>query len=182
MKSTQSIRRLASAVILAGLGAVSAFGDSATGTTDLQVTVAAEAAIVVDTATTTLTSAGIFADYTGSTSYTYKIRTTAVGGTGAVVLQITSDFSPAGGPSVATPPSVGDALTYVCSAVAPATACVGTQTSSTASATPVASFGADAHSIKAGTGGNSTTWTLTNDPVYQTGAYSATATYTISAT
>ena len=34
----------------------------------------------------------------------------------------------------------------------------------------------------AGTGGNSVSWSLTNDPQYATGSYSATATFTISAT
>src|SRR5689334_9451173 len=106
MKYTQSISRLALAVILAGLGAVSAFGDSATGTTTVSVNVAAEASITVDTATTSLTSSGIFGDYTGTTSYSYRIRTTKVGGSGTVVLKITSDFN-AGGPSVTTPPSAG---------------------------------------------------------------------------
>ena len=63
---------------------------------------------------------------------------------------------------------------------APGTACTGTITSSTASATSVATFGANAHSVSAGNTG-SVAWSLTDDPTYQTGAYSATVTYTISA-
>jgi hypothetical protein len=45
----------------------------------------------------------------------------------------------------------------------------------------VATFGAGASSANAGTAA-STAWSLTNDPLYHTGSYSATATYTISAT
>jgi len=173
-------KRLGLAALLAGLGAGSAFGDSATGTTNLQVTVAPEASIVVDTATTPLTSSGIFGDYTGTTGYTYKIRTTQSTGSGSVVLQISSDFAPTGGPSVGSPVN-GDTLSYTCTTTAPATACSGSQTSSTSTTTPVASFGADAHSLAAGTSGNTTIWDLTNDPAYQTGSYQATATYTIAA-
>lgn len=186
MKPTPNLKRLGTAVLLmAGLGASSAFGQFSanTGTTSLNVTVAAEASLQIDTATTSLTSSGtLFADYTGSTNYSYKIRTSqGGGGTGTVTLKITSDFSPAGGPSVATPPTTGDALTYTCSAVAPATACSSNQTSSTASATSVATFGSDAHSAKAGNSSNSVSWTLSNDPQYKTGAYSSVATFTISA-
>ena len=52
---------------------------------------------------------------------------------------------------------------------------------STSVQTNVATFGADNRSLFAG---NSETvaWTLTNDPKYKTGAYSATVTFTISAT
>ena len=156
------------------------FGTS--GTTTVSVTVAAEAAIRIDTATTGLTATGtIFNDYTGTTNFTYKVRTTQTGGTGNIQLQVTSDFSPSGGPSVASPPSGGDTLAYTCTVSAPGTACSGSQTSSTTAATAVATFGANAHSTKAGNTG-STAWTLSNDPVYVTGSYSATVTYTISAT
>jgi hypothetical protein len=45
----------------------------------------------------------------------------------------------------------------------------------------VATFGAAANSTSAGNSA-STAWSLTDDPVYATGTYTATATYTISAT
>src|SRR5437899_8088411 len=103
MKQSKTPWRLTTAVILmAGLGAVSAFGQTfaASGTTTLSVNVAAEASISIGTSTTTLSSTpGLFADYTGTTNFTYKIRTTQSGGTGAVNVQITSDFAGAGGPS-----------------------------------------------------------------------------------
>jgi hypothetical protein len=177
------MRKLFGLVLVGLLGSASAFAQfGPTGTTLLEVTVASEAAIRVDTATTNLISAGSFANYTGSTDYTYKIRTSAVGGTGTITVQITSDFSPAGGPSVAAPPSVGDTLGFTCTASAPATACAGAQTASTTVATNIATFGANAKSAVAGNGGNSVNWSLTNDPQYATGTYQATATFTISAT
>ena len=177
-------KKLFLALVLATMGTSSLFAQFAgTGTTSVNVTVASEVAIRIDTAATALTTAGtIFNNYTGTTNFTYKIRTTKVGGTGTVTLQVTSDFSPVGGPSVATPPTAGDTLAYTCTVAAPGTACVGSVTSSTAAATSVATFGANNHSLGAGTGGNSVNWTLTNDPVYETGAFSATVTFTISAT
>ncbi len=154
---------------------------AATGTTSVSVTVAAEAAIRIDTSTTTLTQGAVFANFTGTTNFTYKVRTTAATGAATIQLQVTSDFAPGGGPSVASPPSAGDALTYTCTVSAPATACSGAQTSSTASVTGVATFGAGATSAVSGNSG-SVAWTLTNDPRYATGAYAATVTFTISAT
>jgi hypothetical protein len=47
--------------------------------------------------------------------------------------------------------------------------------------TTVVTFGADTHSALAGSSGT-TVWSLTNDPVYKSGTYTATATYTISVT
>src|SRR5712692_5726451 len=168
MNHSRSIWRLTTAIILmAGFGAVSAFGQfAASGTTTLSVTVAAEASIQINTATTTLSSTpGLFVDYTGTTAFTYKIRTTKSGGTGAVNVQVTSDFAGAGGPSVASPPSAGDKLTYNCTVAAPGTACTGPITALTSGTTSVATFGADARSAQAGNAG-SVSWTLTNDPVY----------------
>jgi hypothetical protein len=184
MKQSNMACRLATALFLmAGFGGVSAFGQfAASGTTTLSVTVPAEASISITTATTTLSSTpGLFVDYTGTTAFTYKIRTTQSTGTGAVNVKITSDFAGAGGPSVATPPSAGDALTYNCTVAAPGTACTGPVTALTTATTNVATFGADAHSGLAGNSG-SVSWTLTNDPAYKTGTYTATATFTISAT
>ena len=152
-----------------------------TGTTTVSVTIAAEASLQVDTATTTLTSSGIFANYTGSTALTYKIRTSASTGSGNITLRVTTDFSPAGGPSVLTPPNGGDTLAYTCTVAAPGTACTGSQTSSTTASTPLATFGAAANSATAGNS-SSVAWTLVNDPAYKTGAYSATVTFTVSAT
>src|SRR6185312_795197 len=173
------------AVLIAA--ASQAFGQfAATGTTSLSVAVAAESAISITTPTTSLSEAsgaGLFGSpYTGTTNFSYKVRSTKVGGGGSITVKITADFA-AGGPSVATPPT-GDAMTYGCTATASsATACTGPVTASTSSATTVATFATDAHSAS-GVGSSdsgSVTWTLPNDPVYKTGTYTATATFTISA-
>jgi hypothetical protein len=176
---------LSAAVLVAG--ATQAFGQfAATGTTTLSVAVAAESAISVTTATTTLaeaSGAGIFGSpFTGTTNFSYKVRSTKVGGGGSITVKITADFA-AGGPSVASPPT-GDAMTYSCTSAASATPCTGPVTASTGSATSVATFATDAHSA-AGTGSSdagTVVWTLPNDPLYKTGTYTATATFTISAT
>ena len=75
---------------LAGMARAQTF--NTTGTTSLQLNVAAEAALSIDTGTTNLTAApGIFANpFTGSTSLTYKIRTTKVGGTGSISYELSS--------------------------------------------------------------------------------------------
>jgi len=156
---------------------------SANSPSTLNLTVAAEAAITVNTSPT-LTSAGTFDPFTGATTFTYWIRT---GGSGSpnINVKITSDFScVATGPCVGTPPS-GDSLTYSCSMTSPAsgtvTNCAGTPTALTSAATSVATFGTNTHTAAAGATGNTVNWTLTNDPLYPVNSYSATATFTISA-
>ena len=157
------------------------FGTS-TGTTNVTVTIGAQAGLNITNSSTPLTATGTnFNTFTGSTGLTYFIRTSASGGSGSITLKVTSDFTPSGGPSVATPPTAGDALAYACTVGSPGTACTGTQTSSTTTSTAVATFGADAHTSTAGSTA-SIAWTLTNDPKYKTGTYDATVTFTISAT
>jgi hypothetical protein len=164
-------------LIMAG----TARAQSLTGTTAVQVAIAAEASLTINTATSTLSTIGAtFSNpFTGTTSLTYKIRTTKVGGSGLITLKVTTDFAGAGGPSVLAPPTAGDALTYSCTLAAPGTACTGPITSSTAVATNVGTFGTDNKSASAGNAGT-INWSLTNDPVYSTGTYTATVTFTIS--
>jgi hypothetical protein len=152
---------------------------SATGATSVTVTVGAEAALTVTSPTTLAATGTVFNPYTGTTTVTYFIRTTQSTGSGSITLKVTTDFSPANGPSVGTPPTAGDALKYTCTAAAPATPCSGSQTALTTGTTSVATFGADAHTTPSGST-VTTSWTLTNDPVYKTGSYSATVTFTIS--
>jgi len=157
-----------------------------TGTTTLSVTVAAEAELEINTATTTFsTSANTFADYTGTTNLGFRVRTGAAGGSsGTITLQITSDFAPTGGPTFGgTQLTAGDNPTYICgaSSMTAATPCSGTITPSLTASQPVYSFGANAHSQKAGDTG-AVTWTVPNDPLYPVNTYHATATFTISAT
>lgn len=174
------MKKVLLAAVVTALLASSAFSQTTSPTSQVLVNVAAEAALTVPT-DATLTSTGTnFADYKGTSTFTYFIRTTQSTGTGSITLKVTSDFSPSGGPSVATPPTSGDALTYVPTVSSPASSAT-VQTASTSAGTNVASFGAGAHSTKSGNSG-SVDWTLTNDPVYSTGAYSATVTWTISAT
>ncbi|HUP05294.1 MAG TPA: hypothetical protein VMU19_14955 [Bryobacteraceae bacterium] len=152
-----------------------------TGATSLSVAVAAEAAISVTTATTNLTAgATAFTNYTGSTSFSYKVRTSSGSGSGSITLEITTDFAPTGGPSVGSP-LTGDTISYTCSTSGVGTACTGSQTPSTTAQTNVLSFTKNIHSSKAGDSG-SVSWTIPDDPAYPTGTYTATATFTISAT
>jgi hypothetical protein len=172
-------------IVLAGamlsLAGVARAQFNATGTTTLSVNVASDAAIQISTGNTAMATAGaaFSSDYTGQTSFIYKIRTSAAAGTGTITLRVTSDFN-AGGPSVTAPPTAGDTLTYTCSVTNPGTGCAGSLTASTTSSTSVATFGSNAKSAKAGNSG-STSWDLTNDPLYSTGTYTATVTFTISA-
>jgi hypothetical protein len=172
-------RPLVAAAMLA-LASVPNMLAQTTGTSTLSMTVAAGASITISTSTTTLTAASTFAAYTGTTSFSYSIRTSQSTGAGSIQVKITSDFSPSSGPSVGTPPSSGDALTYTCTSTV-GTACSTAQTASTSSNTSVVTFGADAHSAASGSTGT-VVWSLTNDPTYKSGTYSATATFTISAT
>ena len=174
------------ALLLAASSALAQLGTTAP-TATVTVNVATEAALTIQTAALTLNQTGSnFADYTGTTLFTYFIRTAKSGGTGSIVLEVTSDFSAGGGssPSVASPPTSSDHLYYSCTVPNPtsgtATPCTGPVNSSTSTSTNVATFGADARSPKAGVS-SSVLWGLSNDPLYQTGSYTATVTYTISA-
>ena len=174
-----SLRRALVPALLIGLsGTIYA---QTTGTTNMSITILPEASIVINTATTSLTAATPFATFTGTTSFTYKIRTTTAAGNGTIQLEVTTDFAPANGPSVASPPTASDHLQYTCTVASPGTACSSTVTASTSALTSVGTFGADAHSAAAGNAG-SVAWTLTNDPNYKVGSYTAVVTFTISAT
>ena len=165
------------------LAASFSYAQSPTATANLSVTVGAEAAIVVNSSPA-FASSGIFGNYTSATALTYYVRTIT---SGTVTVEITTDFSTGGtngGPSVAAPPVSGDLLTYSCTAAAPsagtATPCSSAVTASTSTATSVVAFGANTQSAKAGNSAT-TAWTLTNDPSYKAGSYTAVATYTIAA-
>lgn len=134
-------------------------------------------------ASLTLTHAGTtFVAYSGNLTVSYRARTTAATGSGSLSMQATADFTPAGGPSIAS-----GQLTYTCSVAGLGTACSGTQTASTGSQTSVVTMGA---SLCTGGGGSCSaanpntvlsTFTLSDNPAYKTGTYSATLTFTISA-
>ena len=138
----------------------------------LGVTVGAEASFTTVDAATSLTHSGTnFASYTGTTNFTYKLRTTTSGGTGSITVALTT-FATNG-------PLLAD-LSFACTdAVTLGTPC--SSTVSSTSAQNVISFGADKHSADAGNAGT-TVWTLVDQPTTKTGSYTSTATFTISST
>jgi hypothetical protein len=142
-----------------------------TGSTTVTATVAADASITVSTPTV-LTAGVAFANFTGSTTVTFSIRTTKVGGSGSITLQA-AEFTTAGGPLV----SAGN-LTYSCSGTpSVGTKCAGPITASTSTPTAVLSaVGADA---KANAQVVNVDWTLANSPSFSTGSYSSTVTFTL---
>ena len=112
----------------------------------------------------------------------FRARTSIAGG-GTITLQITSDFSPAGGPSAAA-----GALQYSCSGASLGTPCSGIQTATPNSQTPVLALPAAACTGGGGacSAGDSNSlnlnFTLADDASYATGSYSAQLTFIISAT
>jgi hypothetical protein len=165
------IKRILFTVIAATALAIAplAFGAD---TSALNVTVGPEATFASAFSATTLTAADTkFGGFAGTTSFTYKIRTTLSGGTGSIAVQVTS-FG-AGGPAVAD-------LSYTCTAPSSGTPCATSTAASAATATSVVAFSADAHSSESGDSG-STVWALVDKVAIVTGSYSSTATYTISA-
>jgi hypothetical protein len=153
-----------------------------TGTSTLSVVVGPEAALSIVTGTTNLAAAGsTFANpFTGTTNFNYKVRTTPTTGSGTITVKVTADFGGVNGPSVASPPTAGDALSYTCAVTGVGTACSSATTASTTAATNVVTFAASARSSSAGDSGT-VSWSLTNDPRYSVGTYTATVTFTISA-
>jgi hypothetical protein len=138
--------------------------------------------------TVTLANAGTtLSNFAGSLSIQYRERTTQSTGGGSITVKATADFTPTGGPSMASPPSTGDALSYTCSGATLGTNCSGTQTVSTSTATNVVTFSASECTGGGGSCSSSSpntvtvNFTLTDDPKYHTGSYSATLTFTISA-
>jgi hypothetical protein len=141
------------------------------------------------TITSPMTMSKAFAtsnNFAGTMILNYRARTSQEGG-GTVTVQATSDFVPSGGPSISAPPSPGDAFSYTCGGATLGVACSGIQIVNTSSATRVLSIGASAC-----TGGGqpcsasdpnsaNVTFFLTDDPKYKTGSYTATLTWTISA-
>lgn len=140
-------------------------------------------------ASVNLTNTGtIFNAYVGSVTLQYRARTSSAGG-GTITAEATTDFTcSSGGPCITTPPTAGDALTYTCSGATLGTNCSGTQTVSTSAATNVVTIpagactGAGSPCNNAATNTVTVSLSLTDDPKYKTGAYSATLTWTISAT
>jgi hypothetical protein len=181
--------------VLSGLGIlpmlmapVRAHAQTTLGTQTLSLTLAAAGLLYNVPASVALTHTGTtFSAYTGAVSLQYRARTSSTGG-GTITAKATTDFTCAGGPCIATPPTAGDALTYTCTGATLGTNCTGTQTVSTTASTKVVTIpagactGAGSPCNNAATNTVTVTFTLTDDPKYKTGSYSATLTWTISAT
>jgi hypothetical protein len=161
---------------------------SAVTTQTLQATIVPLGGLFTVTSPVALTKISATRDtFTGTMTLNYRARTSQGAGQGTITVKATTDFIPAGGPSIAHRPSPGDQFTYTCSGTSLGTPCSGTQTISTTAATNVISIGASAC-----TGGGApcstsnpnsanVTFSLTDDPKYKTGSYLATLTWTISA-
>jgi len=159
-----------------------AFSGTGTATQTLNATISPVGGLVLPGSTTLKAVGTTFQPFTGTLAVSYEVRTTPTG-SGSITLQVTSDFTPAGGPSVST-----GVLTYTCSGATLGTPCSGTRTASTTTQTPVLTVPASACTGGGGacSGQDPNTvnlnFTLTDDPGYATGSYSATVTFTISAT
>lgn len=170
--------------ILALLGSIPLLHAQNTGTGSLTLTVSPEA--TVSTTTSPFSTSTSFSDYTATQTLNIRLRTTSTGGAGTISAYVSTDFSAggSGNPSVNAPPT-GDTLKYTCGAVPSiGSGCVGNPTATTASgsATSVATFGQNAHTAQNTPATLAIIYTLTNDPIYPTGSYTATITYTISVT
>ncbi len=155
---------------------------AATGTTTLSVTVGAEAALSVTTSNTTLAAIGtIFNPYTGTTNLIYKIRTTQVDWNrkrdAESHLRLQSGQRTFGhdtadrGRCFDLHLHRGRAWHRL------------QRLNNRQHELPLPALRPSAPEPVPPIAGNaaSTAWSLTNDPVYHTGAYSATVTYTIAA-
>lgn len=157
-----------------------AFAASATATQTLNPILGAISKLAVVQSNVSLTHTGsIFNSFTGAVTVQFKVRTTIANGSSSLTLNA-SAFSPATGPSIAA----GD-LTYTCSGATVGANCSGIQTISTSSQTNVVTVGSGV-CTGAGCAGSSpdsvtVNLTLADSPVFKTGSYSTTVTFSISA-
>jgi hypothetical protein len=175
------VRWWADPFLLLVLTSFPAAGATAVATQNLNATINPAWALTVPATASLTHSQNTFQPFQAAVTVNYQVRTTPTG-SGKITLQITSDFSPSGGPSAAS-----GALSYTCGSAGLGSPCSGSQTASTTAQTPVLTLPASACT---GGGGacsgqdpNSVnlTFVLTDDPGYSTGTYSANVTFTISA-
>ena len=123
----------------------------------------------------------VFSPYAGSLTLRYRVRSTPTGAVSTLTVQATGDFSPSGGPIISSGP-----LTYSCAGATLGTPCGGVQTASTTAQTsvttipPAACTGGGGPCSAADPNTVDLNFSLENDPVYNTGSYSAVLTFTIS--
>jgi hypothetical protein len=157
---------------------VCGIGDIQTTTQTLSASISPAGKISVP-ASVTLTSSGTqFGTFGGSLLVSYWASTSG-GGSGSVVVQASSEFTPSGGPTAGT-------VTYYCTGATLGTGCSGTQTIQTSSQTSVVSLPGG---VCTGGGGSCSSqapntvqlqFQLPNKPQYKTGTYSAQLMFTIS--
>jgi hypothetical protein len=167
-------------IALVVLAPARCFCVTATTTQTLKVTIAALAKLSVPSSGSLTKSGTTFSTFTSSVTMNYRARTTS-SGSGSITVKATSDFTPAGGPSISS-----GALAYTCGGATLGTACASAMTVSTASSTNVVTLPASACT---GGGGacsssdpNTTTlsFTLTDNPTAATGTYQASLQFTAS--
>jgi len=157
-----------------------ALANSVTGGQALSANLGANAKLAVVQSSVTLVHAGTtFANFTGTVTVQYRVRTTP-SGSSTLAVKAASDFSPATGPSVVN----GD-LTYTCSGATLGSNCAGSPTVSTTATTNVVTVGAGA-CTGAGCGNPdpnsvSVSLTLTDSPTFKTGTYTNSLLFSISA-
>ena len=174
------MKRILAVLIALGLVLIAtpAFAVTASGTTQVQITVAADASIAVP-ATCTLTTAGGFAIYSGTcAASSYSVRTTKAGGTGSIVLSTAADWAGAN-----SGPTLADVFNFTNSGNAggPGTLNAGpTRIAATATNyNVITAMGANAHANNVAF---TTSFTLANNPAWETGAYTLNIVYTLSST
>lgn len=154
-------------------------GWAASGHTVLSLNIPVRAEIIVADNTTNLAETVEFGNLTGTTNYSYRIRTSKTGGTGTITFTI-AEFAPADadGPKVSQ-------LLYATTAGAAASSKVDTPVPpSTSGTNAVAGFGANAKTTSAGESGT-VSWTLqqpTDKPYPANTGYTSAVTFNISAT
>jgi hypothetical protein len=148
---------------------------TATSTTTVSITVAADAKISVCGATTTLSTAGAFADYLGNCLITYSIRTTKVGGSGSIVLEATTNWVAGGGGSGPVIPA--DSFTFTTSGnTGPGTSNNGSINAVLAQQNVITAIGANAHANNASF---TSSFDLVNNPSWETDTYTVPIRYTL---
>ena len=106
-------------------------GDSITLTQSVSAQMEPAAKLAVPATVPLASSGGTFQPFSGTLTVSYRVRTSATGG-GTIALEATSDFSPAGGPSI-----LNGALTYACTSSTLGAPCAGRQTVLTGAQSPV---------------------------------------------
>jgi hypothetical protein len=176
--------KVVAAILCALLGIPAHFqAATSTATQSLTATLSPIGKVSVPSSVSLTHVGSTFASFGASVSVSYKVRTTPSGTGGSITMQAGSDFTPTGGPLL----SAGN-LTYTCSGSTLGTACSGTQTVSTTTATPVLTIPTSACSGGGGSCSSSNpnsvsiNLSLPDQPAFATGVYSTQVTFTISAT